>query len=130
TPRATDQRREWSPFATQPAFEPGPQGRGEERALALRRDRDQERVAAHDRRCDETALRRPVDDVDQDAGGLRLRPALAVDRGIVAGVEDKASAREVATPVVPRCDHTHRRSGLDRKSTRLNSSHVAISYAV
>src|SRR5207253_11139689 len=48
-------------------------------------------------------------------------PAAAVDYAVAAGTTDVGENR-----VIDR----RRGEGLDRKSTRLNSSHVAISYAV
>src|SRR5207237_8857389 len=56
TPGAADQRRERAPLPAQPALEPSTQARGKERALALRRDRDQQRVAPHDRGSGATTL--------------------------------------------------------------------------
>src|SRR5437773_9438563 len=57
---------------------------------------------------------------------IRGRPGVAGarrpdrDRGARAGV----------VPVAVRHDHAEAVDGLDRKSTRLNSSHITISYAV
>src|SRR5690625_7051843 len=58
-----------------------------------------------------------VEDTRIDAENPSASPALAVDRGdtVVVGLQEPGG---IFTPY------------LDRKSTRLNSSHVAISYAV
>src|SRR5437870_9203535 len=74
-----------------------------------------------------------------DASGLRsdrkapefpvavLQPAPFEFRGIWIGEEMKEAERKFLALKIPSLSST---PGLDRKSTRLNSSHVAISYAV
>src|SRR5207247_8468157 len=112
TPDAADQGGEGTPLPTEPALEPGAERRGQEGTLAGGGDRDQQRLAVHDRRGDESALRRAVDDVDHDAGRLGLRPALAVDLRVVAGVDDQARPGEDARPVLTRGDDANVRAGL------------------
>src|SRR5690625_6265498 len=71
----------------------------------------------------------PLADVGPDGFILHRRPALAmaVALGALPGAEDEIALHG-------RCeaarDASRARRPVDRKSTRLNSSHVAISYAV
>src|SRR5207245_10096663 len=98
---AADQRRERRPLTPEPALDARAQCGGEERTLARGRDGDEQRVAAHDGGRDEAALLGPVDDVDEDAGRLGLRPALPVDAFVVAaGVYHQARAGEVTRRIV------------------------------
>ena len=99
-PHIADQSGKRSPLAPQPALDPGAQRRGEEGALARSGDGDEQRVAPNDRGRDEAALRRAVDDVDQDAGFLRLLPAAPVDLCVFAGIDDETGAGEIARPVI------------------------------
>src|SRR3712207_7370358 len=72
-----------------------------------------------------TLFRSPVRSVDREAG-------LAPDRGLVDGNEREVVRRQPGlAPVDPEhlADHAEL-EGADRKSTRLNSSHANISYAV
>src|SRR5690606_42133232 len=68
--------------------------------------------------------RRPLDGVDDLLGDLPRRPPDRLGQG----------QRDVGGPVavlaLPRALEGHLGGGQDRKSTRLNSSHVKISYAV
>ena len=82
-----DQPHERSPLAPEPAVDASTKRRREVRALARCGDRDQQWIAADDRRRDETALRRTVDNVDEDAGRLGLFPAAPVDFGVFAGID-------------------------------------------
>src|SRR5690606_41982161 len=59
----------------------------------------------------------------RDEGGASLAVVPAVDRDHVHGAIGAVHARDPGLPPV-------RRPGRDRKSTRLNSSHVKNSYAV
>src|SRR5215510_15237360 len=59
-----------------------------------------------------------------------LFPYTTLFRSPVATVDADAQEARVAVPAVDRDDDAVRVAPGDRKSTRLNSSHVAISYAV
>src|SRR5690625_6321608 len=54
----------------------------------------------------------------------------AVPNWAAARPATRPSATAPAAPVTPVISPARNRPGIDRKSTRLNSSHVAISYAV
>src|SRR5690606_42156775 len=62
--------------------------------------------------------------VDLEAGVLRRRP----DEGEEPGLDVRQQG--ILLGLVEAMDLVHEQDGLDRKSTRLNSSHVKISYAV
>src|SRR4029077_3489657 len=111
----SDQRGERPPFAAKPALDPRAQGGGQEWTFARGRDGDEQRIAADDRGRDETALRGPVDDVDEDAGRLRLGPAAAVDLEVVTGIDYKPGAGEVACLVVARWDDANIRPSLAQR---------------
>src|SRR5439155_17984843 len=76
-----------------------------------------------------------LDDIDQAVGAQPVG-AMNADAGALAGGEKARHTRVLVVEddlgVVVRRDTTHGIVGgrIDRKSTRLNSSHVAISYAV
>ncbi len=98
-PQTADETDEGAPLRAKQPFDASAQGRGEKWALAGGRDGDQQGVAPHYRRGDEPALRRAVDDVDEDAGGLRLFPALPVDLAVLACIDHESRAREGTRPV-------------------------------
>src|SRR3712207_7991698 len=50
--------------------------------------------------------------------------------GSVAGGEQRGRVRQAQVPAQPQHSGRHPSDGRDRKSTRLNSSHANISYAV
>src|SRR5438874_4929243 len=56
-----------------------------------------------------------------------LRPPVLDERGVVAAIEHLIQEQAMAEPQIT---FEHKSDFQDRKSTRLNSSHVEISYAV
>src|SRR5690606_42085937 len=72
--------------------------------------------------------------VDMVVGVDHLRPAVVEfhgeDRGDPLGRRLVFPGRRVGGGVAPVVDQVDQRAAVDRKSTRLNSSHVKISYAV
>src|SRR5690625_5988824 len=101
----------------------------------------------------ETSLRLgPIEpETAHDEGGLDMSPTLVEEESGLLPTESEDTHQDPLTPVLqlltgdlevdhqipidlPELDHRRRTDGvedhLDRKSTRLNSSHVAISYAV
>ena len=68
----------------------------ERRARARRRDRDRDRAVAHDRRHDEVAERRHVDDVHEHRAALRLAEHLHVQVGVRGRSEHEQRALEIA----------------------------------
>ena len=108
-PDQSDQR---SPLPAEPALDARAQRGSEVGAFARCRDGDQQRIPPDDGGHDEAALRGPVDDVDEDAGRLRLLPAATIDLCVFAGVDDEAGAGEIAGPVLARWDDLDISAGL------------------
>lgn len=121
---AADQSREWPPLAAEPGLQALAQSGGQERALPLGGDGDQERIAAHDGRGDEPALVGPVENVEEYARRLGLGPGAGVDFGVAAGIDHDSGAGEDAVFVLVRCEAPHAGAGLGQQRRLLVSQVV------
>src|SRR5713101_2834585 len=110
-PHVSDQGHERSPLAPQPALDASAKTGRQVRAFARCRDGDEQGIPIHDRGCDEAALRRAVNDVDDDACFFRLLPTAPVDVRVFAGIHDEACAEEITGPVLLRRDNSNNGSG-------------------